>query len=165
MAGLPGRRVVLGLGNPLRRDEGVGVHAVLALRQRLGEDSGVECLDGGVLGLNLLPIVEESSYLLLLDAVDAGVLPGSLVELSGPDIHLYSQFKLSLHQTTFQEVLALAQLRGKLPARLYLIGLEPRDLSVGTALTEPIQRALPKMVARAEEVLAEWGLLAKQSPG
>ncbi len=67
-----GRRVVLGLGNLLNRDEGLGVHALRELERRFDADPGVEIVDGGVLGLNLLPLVEACSHLLVLDAVDAG---------------------------------------------------------------------------------------------
>mgnify|MGYP001240594092 CR=1 FL=1 len=98
------RRVVLGLGNTLNRDEGVGVHALAPLASRLGAQEAVELLDGGTLGLNLLPIVEECSHLLVLDAVNAGKSPGTVVELRREQIPLYSGVKLSEHQVTFQEV-------------------------------------------------------------
>ena len=85
------RKIVFGLGNTLNRDEGLGVHAVKLLEARLrsaGDESSLnppdelEFLDGGVLGLNLLPLVEEASHLLILDAVNAHQEPGSLIEMS-----------------------------------------------------------------------------------
>ena len=79
---VPLRKVVLGLGNLLNRDEGVGVQALKELEARLGGNAGAELLDGGVLGLDLLPLVEECSHLLVLDAVDAHQAPGTVVELA-----------------------------------------------------------------------------------
>ena len=161
------RIVVLGIGNTLNRDEGVGVHAVRALetqrspspdrslaRQERGE---VEFLDGGTLGLNLLPIVEEASHLLILDAVDARQAPGTVIELTGDEIPLFSGIKLSQHQVTFQEVLGLAAVRGKLPPHLHLIGVQPADLEIGLELSHVVTAALPEVIARAAGVLRAWG--------
>ena len=189
------RLVVLGIGNTLNRDEGVGVHAVRALKAHLtprppshltpqppslpgkgepnspllvGEGSGgrslagegrrgeVEFLDGGTLGLNLLPIVEEASHLLILDAVDAHQPPGAVIELAGDEIPLFSGIKLSQHQVTFQEVLGLAAVRGKLPAHLHLIGVQPADLAIGLELSPVVAAALPEVIRRASTVLAKW---------
>ena len=83
-------RFVLGLGNTLNRDEGMGVHALKPLADRLGDQPGVEILDGGTLGLNLLPIVEQCSHLLVLDAINAGKAPGTVIELErGRDSPLF----------------------------------------------------------------------------
>jgi hydrogenase maturation protease len=151
------RKVVLGLGNTLNRDEGVGVHALAPLAVRLGQQDEYELLDGGTLGLNLLPIVEQCSHLLVLDAVSAGKAPGTVVELRREQIPLYAGVKLSEHQVTFQEVLGLANMRGKLPPRLHLIGVQPSDLTIGVELSATVAAALPEMVQRAVAVLREWG--------
>lgn len=163
------RIVVLGIGNTLNRDEGVGVHAVQALQAHLapqppplagkglGERWKIEFLDGGTLGLNLLPIVEEASHLLILDAVDARQPPGTVIELAGEDIPFFSGIKLSQHQVTFQEVLGLAAVRGKLPPHLHLIGVQPADLAIGLDLSLVVAAALPEVVARAAGVLRAWG--------
>jgi hydrogenase maturation protease len=153
------RVIVLGLGNTLNRDEGLGVHALKALELSLGAASQVELIDGGVLGLNLLPLVEECSHLLLLDAVNVGQAPGTLVELSREQIPLYAGVKMSEHQITFQEVLGLANIRGKLPEHLHLIGAQPADLGIGVELSPEILALVPEMVARATPILREWGVL------
>lgn len=161
----PSRKVVLGLGNILNRDEGLGVHALKALEARLGSSTSVrtaddlELLDGGTLGLNLLPIVEEASHLLILDAANAGRPPGALIELRREQIPLYTGIKLSEHQVTFQEVLGLANFRGKLPPHLHLIGAQPLDLSIGVELSSMMAGRLPLLVERAIAVLRGWGLL------
>ena len=116
------RTVVLGLGNILCGDEGFGVVALLAVRAQVGHIPGVDWLDGGVMGLDLLPVVESSSRLLILDAIDTGMDPGSLIEFDKGDIPLFGGIKLSEHQVSFQEVLALARFRQSLPEHLRLIG-------------------------------------------
>ncbi|OJX38944.1 MAG: hypothetical protein BGO78_12065 [Chloroflexi bacterium 44-23] len=151
-----GRKVVLGLGNTLNRDEGLGVQALNRLDAQLGAQSDFELLDGGVLGLNLLMIVEECSHLLLLDAVNVDKAPGTIVELEKEEIPLYAGVKLSQHQITFQEVLGLANIRGYLPEHLHLIGTQPQDISIGLELSECIEKAMPQVVARAVAVLQRW---------
>ena len=137
------RKIVLGLGNTLNCDEGLGVHAVKMLEQKLhpssiieGDESvdELEFLDGGVLGLNLLPLVEEASHLLVLDAINARKDAGTVIEMKRDEIPLYTGIKMSDHQITFQEVLGLASFRGKLPEHLHLIGIQPADLSIGIEL-------------------------------
>jgi hydrogenase maturation protease len=157
------RKVVLGLGNTLQRDDGLGVHALRVLETQLGPliPGAIEFLDGGTLGLNLLPIVEEASHLLILDAVDANQPPGIVIELRREQIPLYTGIKLSEHQATFQEVLGLANFRGKLPEHLHLLGIQPADVNIGIDLSPMIAAILPQLVERAINVLVTWGLLEK----
>jgi hydrogenase maturation protease len=161
-----GRKMILGLGNTLNRDEGLGVHAMKALEDRFQSVPGslapeVEFLDGGVLGLNLLPWVEESSHLLVLDAIDASRPPGTVLELKRDEIPLFTGIKVSDHQVTFQEVLGLASFRGHLPPFLHLVGLQPADISTGIDLSPIALSKLPELVARAAAVLSEWQLVAR----
>ncbi len=150
------RKVVMGLGNTLNRDEGLGVQALKLLDAQLGPQADFELLDGGVLGLNLLMIVEECSHLLILDAVNIGKPAGTVVELSKEQIPLYAGVKLSQHQITFQEVLGLANIRGFLPENLHLVGIQPEDISIGLELSPIIEKALPEVVEKAREVLETW---------
>lgn len=152
------RRVVLGLGNTLNRDEGLGVHCLEPLREKMKDRAGIEVLDGGVLGMDLLPLVESCSHLVVLDAVDAGQPPGTLVELDGAEIPLFSRLKLSWHQVTFQEVLQFASVRGRLPAYLHFVGAQPVDISTGYGLSPAIAALVPEIVERASTVLERWGL-------
>ena len=159
------RKIILGLGNTLNRDEGLGVYALEALEAHLKETYGdslppeIEFVDGGVLGLNLLPWVEECSHLLVLDAINARKQPGSLIELRRDEISLYTGIKLSDHQITFQEVLGLANFRGYLPPHLHLIGAQPAEITVGVGLSDTIHDVLPQILTRAEIILQAWGLL------
>jgi hydrogenase maturation protease len=153
------RKIVLGLGNLLNCDEGLGIHALRALGGQLGPQRAVELVDGGVMGLDLLPLVEECSHLLVLDAANAGATPGTLIELEREQIPLYSGVKMSEHQITFQEVLGLANLRDRLPPHLHLIGVQPADMSLGVELSEIVAQALPLVIERAVMVLREWRLI------
>ena len=148
--------LVLGIGNLLNTDEGIGVHAIRQLQARY-PDSDVPMADGGTLGLNLLPLVEDATHLLLLDAVDAGREPGSVIELDKDDIPIFGGYRLSQHQLTFQEVLGLALIREKLPEHLYLIGIQPASLEIGVDLSPVVEAALPIMLDKAAEVLHRWG--------
>ncbi len=154
------RKVVLGLGNTILRDEGVGIHALRALQAQMG-DAGreVEFEDGGVLGMNLLPLIEESRYLLVLDAMNANRPPGAIVELDGEAIPLLAGVKLSEHQLTFQEVLGLARLRNTLPPYVHLIGIQPQEVSPGLELTPVVAGQVPEIVERAMAILRNWGLV------
>ncbi len=161
---MPGsqRSIILGLGNTLNRDEGVGVHLLPLLQERIGARTSMEFVDGGTLGLNLLPIVEECRHLLLLDAVDAAKAPATVVELDGNQIPLFANVRLSQHQLTFQEVLGLAAIREKLPERLHLIGVQPADISAGFGMSEDVQRTLPEVLRRTEQLLRTWGMITDE---
>lgn len=153
--------VVLGLGNVLYKDEGLGVHALNALRDALllDPESGlpeVELLDGGTLGLNLLPLVESASHLLVLDAVDASAQPGTVVELGKDTLLRFGGMRLSQHQFSFHQVIGLAYIRECLPENLYLIGVQPAELSPGLNLSPQVSAALPEVVDRARSVLSRW---------
>ena len=153
--------IVLGLGNMLNTDEGIGVHAIWEMQRRQRESNrypGIELIDGGALGMRLLPYVEAASHLILLDLADAGREPGELVELAGDDIPLYTGIKVSLHQVTFQEVLGVALARGRLTEYLYLIGMQPVSLAIGADPTPEGLAVIPRMIVRAEEILKDWGV-------
>ena len=152
------RKVILGLGNLLQKDEGFGIQAINMLAEELStaEKESFELVDGGVLGLNLLPLVDECSHLLVLDAIDADQPPGTVIELDGPEIPLYADIKLSEHQIGFQEVLGLSMLRGHLPEHLHLIGVQPEDISTGLSLSPAVQAVLDKVIGRVRRVLRSW---------
>ena len=151
-------KVVLGLGNLLCRDDGFGVHALHALRTSADSFVEFEFVDGGVLGMNLLPLVETCSHLLVLDAIDAGLAPGTVIETENDQISLYHTVKLSEHQVSFQEVLGLARFRDQLPAYLHVIGVQPEDLSWGIGLSPCVTAAIADVTLRAMGVLKTWAI-------
>jgi hydrogenase maturation protease len=150
---------VLGIGNLIAGDDGFGVHALHALQARFacGADADrVEFVDGGVLGLELLTVVESADRLLVLDAVDAGTEPGAVVELPVDGVAVPRTGRLSVHQVVFNDLVALARLRGRLPREFVLFGVQPVSTATSDRLTGPVAAALPEVVARAERVLRRW---------
>lgn len=150
--------LVLGIGNFLWADEGFGVRAVEALHQAFRFPAGVELMDGGTLGLSLLPYVEASRCVLVFDAIDYGLEPGTLRVLRDDEVPAWGARKLSPHQNGFNDVLALAQLHGCAPEHIVAIGVQPLTLDdFGGSLTAPVRLRLPDAVQLATEQIAEWG--------
>jgi hydrogenase maturation protease len=146
----------MGLGNLLLGDEGVGVHALKALREGFPHP-GVLYYDGGTRGLTLLPFLEEADYCLLLDAVRAEAPPGTLLELSGEELAGFPPLKLSVHDIALPDLLALLRLRkGDSLRGLALIGVVPERMAFSTELSSTVARALPEMVGRARRRLLSW---------
>ncbi|MBL8341345.1 MAG: HyaD/HybD family hydrogenase maturation endopeptidase [Rubrivivax sp.] len=159
-AGEPnGTIVVLGIGNVLWADEGFGVRCVEALQARYTFAEHVQLVDGGTQGLYLIPQVHGARRLIILDAVDYGLAPGTLELVEDGEVPRFlGAKKMSLHQTGFQEVLALAQLTGSYPERVLLIGCQPEELAdYGGSLRASVKAALEDAVALAVRRLAEWG--------
>jgi hydrogenase maturation protease len=154
------RTLILGIGNILWADEGFGVRAVEAFHARYETGPEATLLDGGTQGLYLVQFVEACDQLLVFDAIDYGLEPGTLRIMRDADVPRFmGAKKMSLHQTGFQEVLAAADLLGRYPARLALIGCQPQDLEDwGGPLTAPVAAAIEPALAAAAETLAVWGV-------
>jgi hydrogenase maturation protease len=152
--------LVLGLGNVLWADEGFGVRCIEALERDHLFPEAVRLVDGGTRGIALLDEMEGVDRMLIFDAVDYGLEPGSLRRIAADQIPRFiAAGKLSLHQTGFQDVLAYAQIGGRLPAEIELIGVQPVRLDdYGGDLSQPVEARLPEAVEMALEVLAGWGV-------
>ena len=153
------RALVLGIGNILWADEGFGVRAVEAFARRFQTPDDVQILDGGTQGLYLVQHVVEVEDLLVFDAIDYGLIPGELKLVRDDDVPKFTGAKkMSLHQTGFQEVLSAADLLGRYPKRLALIGCQPEDLEDwGGPLTAPVRAQIAPAGDLARDILAEWG--------
>ncbi|WP_326542901.1 HyaD/HybD family hydrogenase maturation endopeptidase [Pseudorhodoferax sp.] len=151
--------VVLGIGNLLWADEGFGVRCAEALAAGWHFAPGVQVVDGGTQGLYLLPQVQAATHLLIFDAVDYGLPPGTLKLVEDDEVPRFlGARKMSLHQTGFQEVLSLARLTGHWPAHVLLVGCQPAELDdFGGSLTPPVKTALPQALAAALQRLRAWG--------
>lgn len=152
--------LVLGIGNLLWADEGFGVRAVAALNEGWKFPEAVTLMDGGTQGLYLLPYVQTACRILVFDAIDYGLEPGTLQVVRDGDIPSYLGVgKMSLHQSSFQEVLSLAQLSGQSPERAVLVGVQPRALKdFGGGLTEIVRSRIPDALEIGLQVLAGWGV-------
>ena len=151
-----GRTLVLGLGNPLMGDDGVGLVALERLRERWELPDDVLLMDGGTWGMNLLPVIEAAERVLFLDAIRHRSEPGSPVVLRDGEIPRALALKLSPHQVDLKDVLAVAQLRGTLPPTV-AVGVEPDVVELTTVLTPAVAEAVDDLVRLAAIQLREWG--------
>ncbi len=147
--------LVLGLGNLLLRDDGVGLELLRRLKTATASSDGVEFLDGGTQGIALLPWVAGRRALLILDAIALGEPPGTVHIHEGPDLPQQARPGLSAHEGNAGELLATAQLIGDLPDTVHLVGIEPDEISTGIGLSPAVARAVPRGVKAARRVLEE----------
>jgi len=150
--------LVLGIGNLLWADEGFGVRAAERLAATHQLPDGVQVVDGGTQGMYLLPLITSASRLIVLDAVDLGLPPGTLVTLRDEEIpRLMGSRRLSLHQTTFLDVLAAAALTGGSPQAIVLVGVQAGDLEAfGAGLTPAVAARIDDAVEVVVSQLAAW---------
>jgi hydrogenase maturation protease len=160
----PVHTVVLGLGNPLRGDDGLGLAGLGRLGREWRLPADVRLVDGGMWGLQLLPLVEQADAVLLLDAIDAGRDPGALVILEREELPRMLAHKLSSHQVAVPEVLAVCELRGTMPARIAAMGLQPATVTPSTALSPVVARQLGNLILAAVARLRAWGHRAVRAP-
>jgi hydrogenase maturation protease len=153
----PSELLVLGLGNVLCGDDGVGPAAINLLARRYDSPEGVMLIDGGTLGLALLPYIEDAQRVLLIDAVRTDQPPGSFVRLHGEEVAPAVAARLSVHQVGVAELLEAARWRGTYPPQLTLLGLVPATLELGLKRTAAVETQLPELVERIVEEAARLG--------
>lgn len=144
--------LVLGIGNLLLGDEGAGLRVVENLTARYTLPPEVEALDGGTMGMALLPYLAGRRLLLLIDAVRTGAAPGTVVQMELSDPAAFCRGKISPHQIGIAEVLAVAALTNELPGRMVVIGVEPKEMNTGLTLSPEISDQIGAM---ADMVAAE----------
>lgn len=152
--------VVLGVGNLLMSDEGVGVHCVQALAAQGGIPDGVRLVDGGTSTQELLEDLENLERLIIVDAVRAGAAPGTVLRLEGRAVPSAFTTKLSPHQLGIADLLATLTFLGRAPRHVLLLGVEPELLALGLELSPTVAARLP---ALCQQVRAE--LEAAPGPG
>lgn len=140
--------LVLGLGNLLLSDEGAGVHVAQALQALAPPPEGVEIVDGGTSGMDLLDTIARRDRLTVIDAIRADAPPGTIVRLDGDAVQAFFRTRISPHQLGLSEVLAVLALTDEQPHEVEIIGIVPEDLSLGMTLS-------PSVAAACERVIAE----------
>ena len=161
-----GRTVVLGLGNVLSTDDGLGVVAVHRLRRRYVIPDDVWVIDGGTLGLSLLPHVAGAARLLILDAVGASAPPGTVLRLEGEDVGPAIRERLSVHQVGVADLLCAARWLDRYPRRMVLLGVVPESTELGFGCTATVERRLGALVREAAMELERFGVgaLVERAP-
>jgi len=158
--------VVIGLGNVLLQDEGVGVRVVQELRRRYGTPPGVEFVDGGTSAMDLLEYMARRDLVILVDAVRAGGEPSSVLRFGGEDIGALFRQRVSPHQLGIAEVLATLKILGEAPESVVLLGIEPKSVSPGLGLTPELRTAVDSAVAQVVTELRAVGIAPEtRSPG
>jgi hydrogenase maturation protease len=153
--------LVLGIGNVLWADEGFGVRCVQALHGSWQTLPEVRLMDGGTQGLYLLDPVCEAERVIVFDAIDFALAPGTLKVFRDGEVPVWSDTVMSLHQASFQELLSLARLRDRFPQRITLIGVQPDVLDdLGGSLSPLVRARVDEAVALALAELVAWGLAA-----
>lgn len=152
------RVVVLGIGNILLSDEGVGVRAVERLEQEYELPEGVAALDGGCSAMEMLEDLENLDGLIVVDAVYAHQAPGELVHLEGDEVSSFFRTRMSPHQVGLSDVLASLELTGRAPKQRVIIGIKPVSMDLSMDLTPQVAARVPEMVGRVIDVLNGWGI-------
>lgn len=150
--------LVLGLGNTIMTDDGFGVKVVTTLSSRYHFQGPVQLLDGGTLGLDLLPELEELDSLLIIDALDMRAEPGGIFRLEGEEVPRAFASKLSVHQMGLQDLLAVAEFQGHAPRNLVVWGVQPECIEMGTELTAAVEQTVEPVVEKVLEELRGWGV-------
>jgi hydrogenase maturation protease len=157
--------LVLGIGNLLLRDEGVGIHVVQELNSRFQFSENVSLVDGGTLGSRLIGVMSDCDELIGVDAVKNGGVPGSLYRLEGADLNLKTLTKNSLHEASFLETLLQCQMLGY-QFQTVIIGIEPEDISPWSdELTSTVKNKVPDLInAVLDEITLAGGSFTAASP-
>lgn len=149
---------IVGVGNVLLQDEGVGVHAIEKLRARYKFPENVEIIDGGTMGLDLLPFVENTDKLLLIDAVDLKEKPGTIGIIEDKDIPAVIKTKISPHQIGLNDLLSVMKLLENEPENITVIGMQPGNIQTGTELSTQVRQNLDNLISAIIEKLRQWGV-------
>jgi hydrogenase maturation protease len=143
---MPRKSVVIGVGNRLLKDEGVGIHVLQALeKETLPPD--VHLFDGGICGIGLLDFFQGASKALLIDAADMNRKPGTILRFTPETLRAQArEIKFSTHDIGVAEVLELAKALGQSPEEVVIIGIQPKEIDWGTELTPEVQASIPKVL-------------------
>ena len=149
--------LVLGMGNILLEDEGLGIRALEILQRQYEFSAEVELLDGGTTGMGLLDEISRREHVLILDAVQTGDPPGTLKVLRDQEVPVYFGIRITPHQLGLSDVLATLELTGEQPGSVTVLGIVPESLELSLDVSERIQGRLSELVAATVDELADLG--------
>jgi hydrogenase maturation protease len=152
------KTLVLGVGNPLMQDDGVGVYVVQRLKAEHPDSPQVEFMDGGTLSFSLIGEIETATNLIVIDAAQLSDEPGSVRIFFGEEMDLFlgQQKNSSVHDITLIDLMSIALLSDRLPARRALIGIQPGSIDWSTEPTPAIKKAIPDVCNIAMELIEKW---------
>lgn len=149
------RTLVLGLGNPIRSDDGVGVAALRCIEEDPRVPGAVDLVEGGTKGLELVSYISGISRLLVLDAVDVGAVAGTIVCLQGRELGSLPG-NGNVHDLALADILNALRLIDQEPLETVLLGIQPGTTELGTSLSKSVESALPQLVEAAIAQLSRW---------
>jgi hydrogenase maturation protease len=155
--------LVLGIGNLVMGDDAIGVMVAQRLQQQYRFAENVEVLDGGTLGLDLLPKLENITNLIMIDAVETGKAAGTCVRLIGQELPIALQTMVSPHQMGLKDLLAVSELMGHSPKEMVLIGVQPGSIEMEIGLTPEVEAQFDFLVANVLSELAVWGVAVESN--
>lgn len=144
--------LVVGVGNLIQADDGVGVHAVQAMSD-WDLPATVEVFDGGTAGLDLLPALQDRRTIIVIDAVDAGMDPGTLLRFTPDDVDTNVTAYDSMHQLGLLETLTMGKIMGSDPGRVIILGVQPGLVDWGMELSDTVAASMPKLLDLVREEL------------
>jgi hydrogenase maturation protease len=149
--------LVLGIGNVLLTDEGIGVRALKEIERRYSFSDNVELMDGGTAGIELLRHIRKRKHLIIIDAMTFDQEPGTVMRVEGEDVPAAFRTRISPHQLGLSDLLAAAMLTNELPENLVLFGVEPESIDIGLELTDKIEASLDKLIGAVVDELHSIG--------
>ncbi len=155
--------VVIGLGNILMEDEGIGVHVVNHLEQNYRFKPEIEIVDGGTSGLDLLPFFGPDKTILLIDAVNYDMEPGTVGILEDEAILAQLDPKISLHHLGLSDLISISELTDRKAKKMTLLGIQPESMeNLDLEMTDTIKGVFDKVVENALRILDEWGIESRK---
>lgn len=151
------RILILGIGNILMMDEGVGIRAIEEIQNRFQFQEDVELLDGGTSGIELLSYISGKDHLIIIDAIKAGYPPGTVLRVEGEDVPACFKTRISPHQLGLSDLLLAATLTGEMPGNLVLFGIEPKRIKLGLSLSDEVKANFDKLISAVVEEIRGLG--------
>jgi len=152
------RITVLGLGNILMQDEGIGVYIANLLKINYKFEPPIQIIDGGTTGTDLLPYFENSDNVLIIDAVNFEKYPGYIKTIKNDEILVTLTAKISMHHLGLSDVLSVTKLLNIEPSEIYLVGIQPASLELGLEVSDEIKNLSEKILEIILTVLQTWGI-------
>ncbi|UCG61322.1 MAG: HyaD/HybD family hydrogenase maturation endopeptidase, partial [Candidatus Zixiibacteriota bacterium] len=149
------RTAIMGAGNVLMGDDGIGVRVIEVLRDKEGLPDGIEIIDAGTATLDALALVENVDHLIIVDAVKGGQPPGTIYQFSPDDVSEPPSQKISLHQMSLLEALKVGRMLGAKTPRVSIIGVEPKTIAAGTSLSKEVGDQIPNIISAIMSLVAD----------
>ena len=154
---VPATVLIMGIGNSLLQDDGVGVLITERLSEVFAHDSRIRCLDGGTLGLSLLPDIESSPCLIVVDAAELGAEPGTLRVFRNEEMdRQLSGRKTTVHEVALADLMAAAAMSGSQPSQRALVAIQPESTEWGLEPTAEVSKRVPEACLLIESMAREF---------